>query len=471
MSDIAIRVENLSKLYRIGQREPYQTLRDTLMDAIYAPVRRLPSLFGNSQSAIRNPKLGYAPFRALGSLLLGRRSAVDGPPSSVVGPPSSVIGHPDTIWALKDVSFEVERGEVVGVIGRNGAGKSTLLKILSRITEPTEGYAEIHGRVASLLEVGTGFHGELTGRENIYLNGAILGMKKTEIDRKFDEIVAFAEVEKFIDTPVKHYSSGMHLRLAFAVAAHLEPEILLVDEVLAVGDAAFQKKCLGKMEAVAKEGRTVLFVSHNMGAVQRLCSRTILLNAGRIVRDGETQAAIHEYLKTGLAQPGERTWPKREEALGDNVVRLKAVRARNSGMRIASEFSVREDWYLEIEFWVLVEGFNINAYVYLYDDSGTLIFVTGDFQQDTWENNHRRPGLHRSRCKIPKDLLNEGTVRILVCLVSPPSTLRAIERDAISVRINEDLSTEGARGFYPGMWPGGTVRPILQWEFEYTRDG
>jgi len=224
MNDVAIRVENLGKLYHLGKRERYRTLRDTLVASIAAPFRRLRS-----------------------------------------GPSSS--GGPETIWALKDVSFEVKHGEVIGIIGRNGAGKSTLLKILSRITEPTEGQATISGRVGSLLEVGTGFHPELTGRDNIFLNGAILGMKKAEIERKFDEIVAFAEVERFIDTPVKHYSSGMYVRLAFAVAAHLEPEILIVDEVLAVGDVAFQKKCLGKMGEASRSGRTVLFVSHNMAAV------------------------------------------------------------------------------------------------------------------------------------------------------------------------------------------------------------
>jgi lipopolysaccharide transport system ATP-binding protein len=262
MGDIAIRVEHLSKLYRIGPREPYKALRDTLTAAMYAP------------------------FRAVSAFLSGRRSAVQNSPSN------------SYVWALKDVSFEVKRGEVVGIIGRNGAGKTTLLKILSRVTEPTEGYAEIHGRVGSLLEVGTGFHPELTGRENIYLSGIILGMKKAEIDRKFDEIVAFAGIEKFLDTPVKYYSSGMYVRLAFAVAAHLEPEILLVDEVLAVGDAAFQKKCLGKMGEVAREGRTVLFVSHNMAAIQNLCKSAYLLDQGRIVASGNASYVIGQYLQT-----------------------------------------------------------------------------------------------------------------------------------------------------------------------------
>jgi lipopolysaccharide transport system ATP-binding protein len=255
MNDIVIRTEHLSKKYKIGTRSrSYKTLRDTLSSIALSPIRALSGLGSNV-----NRKDGK---------------------------------HDDFIWALKDISFEVKRGDVVGIIGRNGAGKSTLLKILSRITEPTSGFADISGRVGSLLEVGTGFHPELTGRENIYLNGAILGMRKSELDRKFDEIVAFAAVETFIDTPVKHYSSGMFLRLAFAVAAHLEPQILLVDEVLAVGDAMFQKKCLGKMGEVAKEGRTVLFVSHNMGAMRSLCNKAIVLENSRVIHDGEVSKGI-----------------------------------------------------------------------------------------------------------------------------------------------------------------------------------
>jgi lipopolysaccharide transport system ATP-binding protein len=269
MSNIAIRCEGLGKQYRIGERERYKALRDTLTDALYAPARRLRSIFNGSANAA----------------------------------PSNGDGN-STFWALKDVSFDVKHGEIVGIIGRNGAGKSTLLKILSRITKPTEGQIKINGRVGSLLEVGTGFHPELTGRENIFLNGTILGMKRREIERKFDEIVAFAEIEKFLDTPVKRYSSGMYVRLAFAVAAHLEPEILVVDEVLAVGDAAFQKKCLGKMGDVAKQGRTVMFVSHDMTAIQVLCSRVIHLNNGRVFGVGTAREQIESYLNqsTNIAE-------------------------------------------------------------------------------------------------------------------------------------------------------------------------
>ena len=270
MSDVAIRVEGIGKRYRIGARQrTYKTLRDKLHESALLPVRAMKSLVGRNG---HNSRLG------------------------VLNPKS------DVIWALKDVSFEVHRGEAVGIIGRNGAGKSTLLKILSRITEPTEGYADINGRVGSLLEVGTGFHAELTGRENIYLNGSILGMKRIEIQKKFDEMVAFAEIEKFIDTPVKHYSSGMYVRLAFSVAAHLEPEILLVDEVLAVGDGAFQKKCLGKMGDVAKEGRTVLFVSHNMAAARSLCQQGILLKDGILSSIGSIRKVTDEYSASGLAR-------------------------------------------------------------------------------------------------------------------------------------------------------------------------
>jgi len=293
MTDIAIRVEHLSKRYRIGRQEQpaYRTLRETLAEALLAPVRRV-------------------------------RGALN---SSHPGRPGD-----NYIWALRDVSFEVRRGEVVGIIGRNGAGKTTLLKILSRITEPTEGYAEIYGRVGSLLEVGTGFHPELTGRENIYLSGAILGMKKAEIDRKFDEIVAFAEIEQFLDTPVKRYSSGMYVRLAFAVAAHLEPEILLVDEVLAVGDAAFQRKCLGKMGDVAREGRTVLFVSHNMAALSRLCRYGVVLENGRSAFNGNIDDAIGYYGSSIEDSNQLRPLRDRNDRDGDGSLRFTNVVFRTS---------------------------------------------------------------------------------------------------------------------------------------------
>jgi lipopolysaccharide transport system ATP-binding protein len=286
MSDVAIRVEGLSKLYHLGARERYRTLRDTLTDTLMAPFR-----WGKSKGT---------------------------------------SGEAESFWALKDISFEVKRGEVVGVIGRNGAGKSTLLKVLSRITEPTEGRVEIHGRIGSLLEVGTGFHPELTGRENIFLNGAILGMKKAETLRKFDEIVAFAEVEKFIDTPVKHYSSGMYVRLAFAVAAHLETEILIVDEVLAVGDMAFQKKCMGKLNDTARGGRTVLFVSHNMAAIRTLCTRAILLNRGALACDHSPAfATVNEY--GSLAVESQEGWIRDRNVRKDSPLLFTSLDCRLLG--------------------------------------------------------------------------------------------------------------------------------------------
>ena len=284
MGELAIQAHGLGKRYFIGERQRYKALRDTLAQSMSAPIRALAG-------------------RARGSA--GSK-------------------HRPEFWAIRDVSFEIEQGEVVGIVGRNGAGKSTLLKVLSRITEPTAGYAMIHGRVGSLLEVGTGFHPELTGRENIYLNGAVLGMPKSEIERKFDEIVEFAEVSKFLDTPVKHYSSGMYLRLAFAVAAHLEPEILLVDEVLAVGDAAFQKKCLGKMSDVARAGRTVLFVSHNMEAILNLCQRTILLERGTVSADGDTRQVIESYLK-GVMESASIPLAERTDRKGNQRLKFTGV--------------------------------------------------------------------------------------------------------------------------------------------------
>lgn len=308
MSDVAIRVENLSKRYRIGGPQArYKTIRDSITDLAVAPLHRL------------------------------RRLGQPTPPE-------------ETIWALRDVSFEVKHGEVLGIIGRNGAGKTTLLKVLCRITEPTEGRAEIRGRVGSLLEVGTGFHPELTGRENVYLNGAILGMRRTEIDRRFDDIVEFAEIERFLDTPVKRYSSGMYVRLAFAVAAHLEPEILLVDEVLAVGDAAFQKKCLGKMGEVAGEGRTVLFVSHNMGAVQNLCAESILLEGGRMLIRGHTHNTISTYLQRDIQQQRPEDLALRKDRKGSGMIRWQSVSFHRQRHGTASTFLSGDDLIIRLRY-------------------------------------------------------------------------------------------------------------------------
>jgi len=363
MNDIAIRVENLSKRYRLGEREPYKALRDVVTKAMTAPFRRLRSAF--------------------------KRSNV----------PTFQRSN-DYIWALKDVSFEVKRGEVIGIIGRNGAGKTTLLKILSRITEPTEGYAELHGRVGSLLEVGTGFHPELTGRENIYLSGAILGMKKAEIERKFDEIVAFAELEKFIDTPVKRYSSGMFVRLAFAVAAHLEPEILLVDEVLAVGDAAFQKKCLGKMGDVAKEGRTVLFVSHNMAAVSRLCGKVMWLDNGEVRDAGNPNTVISAYLLTDVTTMARIMFPIDES----KPAQIVSARLLDSTGHENHVFRVGEPFYVELKFRVRerLAGWRIGMRVQLPD--GTEVFSTSSADRGGFPHKLER-GVYIAHMTVPGNLL------------------------------------------------------------------
>jgi lipopolysaccharide transport system ATP-binding protein len=330
MSDIAIRCEGLSKQYRIGERESYKALRDVISDAAAAPFRRLRSAFRNGNDSSSS-------------------ELMEGNGSSIRNSRFEIRNSSPTFWALDDVSFEVRRGEVVGIIGRNGAGKSTLLKILSRITRPTRGHAEIHGRVASLLEVGTGFHPELTGRENIYLNAAILGMRRAEVERKFDEIVTFAEVEKFIDTPVKRYSSGMYVRLAFAVAAHLDPEILIVDEVLAVGDAAFQKKCMGRMEDVASVGRTVVFVSHNTSAVQNMCSHCIYLKDGRKSYEGPAEDVVAKYL-SDIKTVAPKEIRERRDRAGSGRVRVVDFYILNKSREKQQALRAGEDYMLVMEY-------------------------------------------------------------------------------------------------------------------------
>lgn len=395
MSDIAIKVQNLSKQYQLGEHQQgyYKTLRESVMNSLTAPFRRRPS-------AVRRPLS-------------------------------------DTIWALKDVSFEIKQGEVVGIIGPNGAGKTTFLKILSRITEPTQGRAEISGRVGSLLEVGTGFHPELTGGENIYLNGAIIGMKKIEIKEKFDQIVAFAEIEQFVDTPVKRYSSGMYVRLAFAVAAHLEPEILLVDEVLAVGDAAFQKKCLGKMGDVARQGRTVLFVSHNMAAVQSLCMRGLLLEEGRIKYDGQSDETIRRYAET-WSKGKSQSLKDRTDRSGNGKVRFTDVWFEDGSGNPCSVGRSGDDLRIVVRF--KTQGFaSINGVIFSIGINSFLgeplmLFrndYTGEFFRDI-------PRFGIAVCRIPKLPIMQGVYRVdvyaeeakeILDLVAFASELRVIEGD------------------------------------------
>ncbi len=376
--DTAIKIENLGKLYRIGEQSPYRTLCESIT-----------STFSNS-------------FRRL------KRD------------PAEVIKEAEYIWALKDVSFEVKRGEVVGIIGRNGAGKTTLLKILSRITAPTEGYAEVCGRVGSLLEVGTGFHPELTGRDNIYLNGAILGMKKREIDRKFDEIVAFAEVEKFIDTPIKHYSSGMYVRLGFAVAAHLEPEILLVDEVLAVGDINFQNKCLGKMGDIASTGRTVLFVSHNLGMITQLCSRSIYLKSGQVVCDDGVDAAVLRYIaEENIFSSHKQLVSSEEEARKQKKLFFKEVTLVNDKGAVASEIDVRYPFYLNFEYEVTQPLDNVELSVRIDTGDSKPLFTSHQSDYSHQGLNFSEAGRHQVSITFPAMFLMPGLYLITIAAHEP----------------------------------------------------
>jgi lipopolysaccharide transport system ATP-binding protein len=371
--------------------------------------------------------------------------------------------HRQEIWAVRDVSFEIPQGQVVGVIGRNGAGKSTLLKMLTRITTPTSGRAEIRGRVGSLLEVGTGFHPELTGRENIFLNGAVLGMKRREIGRKFPEIVEFAGVEKFIDTPVKRYSSGMYVRLAFAVAAHLEPEILLVDEVLAVGDAEFQRRCLGRMQDFGASGRTVLFVSHNMQAVARLCERTILLEDGRVVRDGPSPEVVAQYLQSGHGTGSYRDFPDITTSPGDDVARLRWVRVVQDD-ETAETVDVRRPIGIEVAFTVL-RSQALFPKIKLFNGEGETLFNALD-TSPRW-HEPVEPGEYVCTAWIPPNLLNEGFVTVDVGVVSLGSKLMPHTGyyNAVSFHVYDPGEGDSARGLFGGQLRGA-IRPLLDWTTE-----
>lgn len=414
MTDTIIEVENLGKRYVLDhqqEREKYTALRDVIARGVKSALKG----FGGKKTETK-----------------------------------------EEFWALKDVSFQVKRGEVVGIIGRNGAGKSTLLKILSRITEPTTGRVRLKGRVASLLEVGTGFHPELTGRENIYLNGAVLGMMRQEIDRKFDEIVAFAEVEKFLDTPVKRYSSGMYVRLAFAVAAHLEPEILVVDEVLAVGDAAFQKKCLGKMGDVAsKEGRTVLFVSHNMAAVQSLCQKGIWLNQGKIIKTGAIDQVTFGYLQTGYINNTERVWDDLQEAPGNDKVKIHRVAVYPDLENSLDAITVATPIKIIFECWNFLQEIDLNLSVVIYNLEEVCIFNTISASQNFSQ------GLIRGILTIPKNLLNDGIYRIRLLIVRDTSIAILDISDILTFEV-KDVDRQG--NWY-GKWIGA-IRPQLDWRLD-----
>jgi lipopolysaccharide transport system ATP-binding protein len=426
MSNTVISVENISKAYRLGQIGS-GTLSDDLK-VWWAKVRGKPN-----------------PLLKIGQEDHGNREG-------------------EYLWALNDINFTVEEGTVLGIIGRNGAGKSTMLKILSRVTAPTSGYVRVKGRIASLLEVGTGFHPELTGRENIYLNGAILGMKRVEIDRKFDEIVDFSEVEQFIDTPVKRYSSGMYVRLAFAVAAHLEPEILVVDEVLAVGDAEFQRKSLGKMGDVARQGRTVLFVSHNMSSILRLTQETIVLEKGRLVKQAASPEAVDYYLSAGDAKAGERRWEKDEIPLDATPFRPVALRLLDrKGQTVETVRSV-EPFAVEMEYYLDAPVTGIRIGLYLNSARGDQILTTFDTDEaQRFEKFTSRPAGHYfSRCEFPKDLLNDG--RYILGVNASSYRIRRYFMDEKALAFNVD--TSGAPGKQWTEPRPGALRPRLEWKIE-----
>jgi lipopolysaccharide transport system ATP-binding protein len=376
----------------------------------------------------------------------------------------------ETFWALKDVSFEVAYSEVVGIIGRNGAGKSTLLKILSRITEPTYGRAEIYGRVGSLLEVGTGFDRELTGRENIYLSGAILGMKKAEIKGKFDEIVEFAGVEKFIDTPIKRYSSGMYVRLGFAVAAHLETEILLIDEVLAVGDTSFQKKCLNKMQDVGRQGRTVIFISHDMSAITRLCERTILLNQGKVFGSGPSHLVVSDYLNSEFGTTGTREWLDPKKAPGNEIVRMLGVRVKAEDGQAKDSMDIRQPVCVEIDYEVLKPGHMLQANFDFVNKENVIIFVGID-RDPAWQRKPRPSGRFLSTAWIPGNLLAEGTITVSAAIITEvPFVIHCVVRNAVAFHVIDSMGGDTTRGDFGGVYPG-VVRPLLKWTTQYIEDG
>ena len=441
-NNIAIKVEKISKHYRIGMKEKmHDSFSGVLFDLLMRPVKN----YRKYRSLYRFDDIG---------------PAKDNDNNDTV----------DIIWALRDVSFEVKKGEVIGIIGRNGAGKSTLLKILSKITHPSTGRAEIYGRVSSLLEVGTGFHPELTGRENVYLNGTILGMRKKEVDSKFDEIVNFSGVEKFIDTPVKRYSSGMKVRLAFSVAAHMAPEILIIDEVLAVGDADFQRKCLNKMEDVGHQGRTVLFVSHNIPAVSRLCGRTILLHSGRIKMDGPTHNVVSSYLTEGTNTMAMREWPDLKTAPGGEVARLRAVRVCKEDGQITETIDIREPVRVEMEYEVLQSGHVLLPHLLFFNENGLCVFGTLE-SNPVWSERPRPAGIYSGSVQIPGNFFADGMmyVNAVVCTMNPYSP-QFWERSVVAFQIVDSFDGDSARGFYTGTF-GGVVRPLFQWNTKFSPNG
>ncbi len=411
-----VKVENLSKIYQLGSAK-YNSLRDALAGFIRQP---------------------------------------------------SLKAEKNKLLALHDVSFTVDEGETLGIIGNNGAGKSTLLKILSRITKPTSGTAELRGRVGSLLEVGTGFHNELSGRENIFLNGAILGMSRVEIEKKFDEIVAFAEIEKFLDTPVKYYSSGMYMRLAFSIAAHLQPEILILDEVLAVGDVDFQHKCLDKMQAIMREGRTILFVSHNMSAITRLCSRAVVLKKGEIVLEGTAQTVVNQYLGADWGISAEKVWENEKEAPQNEIARLKSVRVVDENGNTTRSFDITKRIGLQATYEVLQAGQILILAFHLYGQDRQYLFGLQDVMSD-WRRRTRETGVYVSTVWMPENFFNEGGLVADVAISShfPATRVHIHEREVLGFEVVDNLIGETTRGDYQGTLQG-FIRPDFEWQTEFN---
>lgn len=431
MSEPSIFVENITKKYLIGTSNlPYQMLRHQLAQTFSASWQHLKNLLQGKKDYKSNKY--------------------------------------EEIWALKGVSFKIHPGEAVAIIGNNGTGKSTLLKILSRITPPTSGKATINGRMGSLLEVGTGFHPELTGRENIYLNGSILGMYRKEIEKKFDEIVDFAQIEKFLDTPVKHYSSGMYMRLAFSVAAHLDTDILIVDEVLAVGDIRFQKKCLGKMEDVAKRGRTVIFVSHNMPAVRSLCTRGILLDQGKIIRDGPINEVVHDYLASYLQVCSAKYWKKEEHPV-HMPIKMISVELKKGNEELTESINISEDHYIDMTYEVVNTGTQACLSLSILTEEGASVFNSLNNLEEHYYAKPLKQGIYRTRCVLPKNLFNDGRYYVSILQAAGNWGDSLIHDRAISFEAIDDGIL---RGDYFGAYPG-YVRPMLKWstnEIDLTTD-
>lgn len=436
----ALKVENIAKRYRIGLKEnEHDTLGSAVFDLLKSPFRN---------------------FRRYRSLYKFEND--EGNPND-----EAQNDHKDIIWALRDVSFDMERGEVLGIVGKNGAGKSTLLKILSRVTHPTKGNVQINGRVSTLLEVGTGFHPELTGRENVYLNGTILGMSKAEISKKFDEIVHFSGVEKFIDTPVKRYSSGMKVRLAFSVASHLQAEIIIVDEVLAVGDSDFQKKCIAKMEDAGQLGKTVLIVSHNMASINRLCSRAILIEDGIIKMDGPPDKVVMEYLSLSSGTTAAKEWSDPATAPGKDVARLLSVRAVNVEGKVRETFDIRRSIILEMGYEVMKDGYVLLPHFRIINESGIFVFETLE-NDPQWRKKKRPKGYYVSRVEIPGNFLSEGLLYVSCHLLTMfPNVIQFSEKQIIAFQVVDSYEDDSARGDWQGKLLG-VVRPLFDWKTSYT---